>query len=39
TDEAIRYNPELEAFLAQRKEERSSIDDGYQQLSAILSKR
>ena len=39
TDEAIRYNPELEAFLSQKKEDRSSLDDGYQQLSAILSKR
>lgn len=39
TDEAIRYHPELEAFLAQRKEENSSIADGYQILSAILNKR
>lgn len=39
TDEAIRYNPELEAFLAQRKEEQSTLDDGYQLLSAILNKR
>ncbi len=39
TDEAIRYNPELEAFLAQKKEECSTLDEGYQQLSAILNKR
>ncbi|MDX1922975.1 MAG: flagellar protein export ATPase FliI [Alphaproteobacteria bacterium] len=39
TDEAIRYNPELEAFLGQRKDEQSTIDDGYQQLAAILNKR
>ncbi len=39
TDEAIRYNPELEAFLSQRKDDQSTLDDGYQQLAAILNKR
>lgn len=36
TDEAIRYNPALEAFLDQRKEDRSSLATGYAQLQEIL---
>lgn len=39
TDEAIRYHPDLEAFLGQRKDDQSTIDAGYQQLAAILNKR
>ncbi len=35
-DEAIAHYPALEAFLAQRKEEAVSLDDGYRQLAAIL---
>ena len=38
TDEAIHFNPALEAFLSQRKEEQSSLEDGYQQLENILHK-
>ena len=36
-DEAIRLHPDLEAFLGQAKEERSSIAEGYQRLAAILA--
>jgi flagellum-specific ATP synthase len=35
-DEAIRFQPALDAFLAQGKEERTSREDGYVQLRAIL---
>jgi flagellum-specific ATP synthase len=35
-DEAIHYNPEIEAFLKQGKRERASLADGYGQLAAIL---
>jgi flagellum-specific ATP synthase len=35
-DEAIRLHRPLEAFLAQGKEEATSLSDGYQQLEAIL---
>jgi flagellum-specific ATP synthase len=36
-DEAIALNPPLEAFLAQRKEESTSLADGYRLLSQILA--
>ncbi|MBI3420006.1 MAG: flagellar protein export ATPase FliI [Proteobacteria bacterium] len=36
TDEAIAYNPALEAFLEQAKEERSDLATGYAQLAKIL---
>jgi flagellum-specific ATP synthase len=35
-DEAIRYFPDIEKFLAQRKDERSGLADGYAGLSEIL---
>jgi flagellum-specific ATP synthase len=35
-DEAIRLNPDLEAFLAQDKNESTSLEDGYQMLADIL---
>ena len=35
-DEAIRYYPELETFLAQSKDERCGLADGYAGLAAIL---
>ncbi len=35
-DAAIQYNPQLEAFLAQDKDERSSLSDGYDYLRQIL---
>lgn len=35
-DEAIQLNPELEAFLGQQKNEKSSLTDGYMQLATIL---
>lgn len=35
-DEAIRLNPALEAFLGQRKGEATSLEEGYQALSALL---
>jgi len=35
-DEAIRYQPALEAFLKQSKRERTLLADGYQQLRQIL---
>ncbi|MEQ9528625.1 MAG: flagellar protein export ATPase FliI [Parvibaculaceae bacterium] len=35
-DEAIHYQPALDAFLAQRKQEASSLDDGYRALAEIL---
>jgi flagellum-specific ATP synthase len=36
-DEAIRLFPALDAFLAQGKEESTSIGDGYSRLADILS--
>ena len=36
-DEAIRYHPALEAFLAQRKDERADLAGGYQALAAVLA--
>jgi len=36
-DEAIRLFPELDAFLAQSKEDSTSIGDGYSRLAEILS--
>lgn len=35
-DEAIRFEPALEAFLQQRKDEKTHRDEGYAQLAAIL---
>jgi flagellum-specific ATP synthase len=35
-DEAIHYQPALEAFLAQAKAERTNLEDGFAQLSAIF---
>ncbi|MGB6086606.1 flagellar protein export ATPase FliI [Parvibaculum sp.] len=35
-DEAIHYQPALEAFLSQQKGEASSLEEGYRQLAAIL---
>ena len=35
-DEAIKYQPELERFLTQRKDERSGLADGYGGLAEIL---
>lgn len=37
TDEAIRFNPALEAFLAQKKEENSPLENGYALLNKILN--
>ena len=36
-DEAVARMPQLEAFLSQRKEESTSIRDGYQRLAEILA--
>ncbi|WP_133775112.1 flagellar protein export ATPase FliI [Enterovirga rhinocerotis] len=36
-DEAVAFMPQLEAFLGQRKEEETSIADGYRRLEAILT--
>jgi flagellum-specific ATP synthase len=36
-DEAIRLHPPLEQFLAQRKEDATSLDQGYQRLEQILT--
>ena len=36
-DEAIHYQPSLEAFLAQGKDERADLAQGYQALAAILA--
>jgi flagellum-specific ATP synthase len=38
-DEAVALMPQLEAFLAQRKEESTSIRDGYHRLAEILGGR
>ncbi len=35
-DEAIFYYPKIEAFLAQKKNERVTLEEGYAQLKAIL---
>lgn len=35
-DEAIRYQPALEAFMSQPKEERARLDEGYAELARIL---
>ena len=35
-DEAIRYYPKIEAFLAQDKNERSDLASGYRALGEIL---
>jgi flagellum-specific ATP synthase len=36
-DEAIHYHPALEAFLAQDRNDHTSLDDGYARLEAILA--
>jgi flagellum-specific ATP synthase len=36
-DEAMRYQPLLEAFLSQSKDETTSLSEGYEQLAQILS--
>ena len=36
-DEAISYQPMLEAFLSQAKDEQMSIEDGYAELARILN--
>jgi len=36
TDEAIRYQPKLEAFLKQGKRESAALEEGYVQLAKIL---
>jgi flagellum-specific ATP synthase len=36
TDEAIRLFPQLEAFLAQGKEEATNLGEGYRQLAQIV---
>ncbi len=35
-DNAIKYYPELENFLRQRKDEKTTLDEGYDQLAKIL---
>lgn len=35
-DEAIHYYPQLEAFLSQRQEEQTTLEEGYHQLAQIL---
>jgi flagellum-specific ATP synthase len=35
-DEAIETYPKLEAFLAQKPREKTSLDDGYAQLAQVL---
>jgi len=35
-DQAIDYNPALEAFLSQRQEERADLHDGFEQLAGLL---
>ncbi|UJQ94091.1 flagellar protein export ATPase FliI [Mariluticola halotolerans] len=37
-DRAIAINPELEAFLSQQREERTTIEEGYAMLEAIVAK-
>jgi len=36
-DQAMRLFPKLDAFMRQDKTERTNLDDGYNQLAAILS--
>lgn len=36
-DRAIAINPALEAFLSQQREERTTIEEGYEMLSAIVA--
>ncbi|WP_339860538.1 flagellar protein export ATPase FliI [Paremcibacter congregatus] len=38
-DEAIHFHPALEAFMAQKKTDRATLDDGYQALAEILQNR
>ena len=35
-DHAVKLNPQLEAFLSQRKDERATLSEGYGVLSEIL---
>ena len=35
-DNAVRLYPQLEAFLAQKKDEQAALSEGYDALSAIL---
>jgi len=35
-DQAVQYYPALEDFLRQRKDEKSTLDEGYDQLAALL---
>lgn len=35
-DQSIHYYPQLEGFLSQRKDEKSSLEEGYAQLAQIL---
>ena len=35
-DQAIQYYPAIEDFLRQRKDEKSSIDEGYDKLAELL---
>ena len=35
-DNAVRLYPQLEAFLAQNKDEQATLSEGYDALSAIL---
>jgi flagellum-specific ATP synthase len=35
-DQAINYYPAIEKFLTQRKDEKTSLDEGYDQLAALL---
>jgi len=37
-DRAIAINPELEAFLSQQRDERTTIEEGYAMLEAIVAK-
>ncbi|MDI9349124.1 MAG: flagellar protein export ATPase FliI [Candidatus Symbiobacter sp.] len=37
TDEAIKFNPDLEAFLSQRKDEREDLVSGYAHLAHVLA--
>ena len=38
-DEAIHYHPALEAFLAQDRDDHTSLEEGYARLEAILANR
>ncbi len=35
-DQAMNYYPAIERFLSQRKDEKTSLDEGYDQLAAVL---